>query len=68
MFMSMGRVTEKGIFRLPQSINRSLAKEKLNWHNRILSSKRGPTWFSQDNCRRIVDESLEGVRSRIKNN
>ena len=45
MFMSMGRVTEKGIFKLPQSMNRSLANEKFNWHNRILSSKRGHIWF-----------------------
>ena len=45
MFMSMGRVTEKGIFKLPQSMNRSLANEKFNWYNRILNSKRGHIWF-----------------------
>ena len=45
MFMSMGRVTEKGIFKLPQSMNRSLANEKFSWHNRILSSKRGHICF-----------------------
>ena len=45
MFMSVGRVTEKGIFKLPQSMNRSLANEKFSWHNRILSSKRGHICF-----------------------
>lgn len=58
---------KKTIFKLPQSINRSLADEKkFTRHHRILSRKEVHIWLLLDNFRRSMKDGLEGKKLKNK--